>query len=219
MSLEARLDRLHADVRRSVWLQRFTVLARVLLAAGFIPPGLTKLAGHPFTVLGSDSPIGVFFDAFFQAHAFYAFVGAMQVLAGVLLLAPRTATLGAVLYLPIISNIFVLTVAMHFRGTWAIAGLMTLACLWLLAWDYDRLKPILPFRREPGPEAEPGRLPAVLAYVLLAGGLIGVMLRARGLFGSGALPVFGGMLLAAPLLYGLARLRRRRAVRLGDGNG
>ena len=210
MSLEARLDRLHARACRSVWLQRFTVLTRVLLAAGFIPPGLTKLAGHRFTLLGPDDPVGYFFDAFFQAGAFYGFVGAMQVLAGVLLLVPRTATLGAVLYLPIISNIFVITVAMHFRGTWAIAGLMTLACLWLLAWDYDRLKPLLPFRTGARPEAEPGRLPAVLALATLVGGMGGVAFVAAGLLAAHTLPLFGSMVLAAALLYGLARLRRRR---------
>ena len=56
---------------------------------------------------------------------------------------PRTATLGAVVYFPIILNIFVVTVSLHFRGTWMITGLMLLACIYLLCWDYDKLKVLL----------------------------------------------------------------------------
>ena len=52
------------------------------------------------------------------------------------------------LYLPIIVNIFVITVAMQFRGTWVIVGAMLLANLYLLAWDYDRLRTVL-FRDPP----------------------------------------------------------------------
>ncbi|MEM1042372.1 MAG: hypothetical protein AAGI91_07040 [Bacteroidota bacterium] len=219
MSLETRLDRTHARIHRSVWLQRFTVGTRVLLAAGFIPPGLTKLAGHRFTQMSVETPIGYFFDAFFQAGAFYAFVGAMQVLAGVLLLVPRTATLGAVLYLPIITTISVITWSMGFRGTWAVTGLMTLACLWLLAWDYDRVKPILPFASAARPDAVPGRAAATLAYLLLAGGLVGAMLKMRGLAPVGAMPVFGAMVLAAAVCYGVAWRQRRKAsaVRAAEG--
>ena len=144
------LDRLHARIVRSRALQRFTAFTRVLLAAGFIPPGLTKVLGHRFTSLPASDPVGAFFDAFFQAQAFYVFVGLAQVTAGLLLLWPRTATLGAVVYFPIILNVAVITVAVGFTGTWVIAGLMTLACLWLLVWDYDRLRAILPARRTVG---------------------------------------------------------------------
>jgi hypothetical protein len=61
-----------------------------------------------------------------------------------LLLIPRTALLGAICYFPIILNICVLTYAVRFEGT-RIATLMLLANLFLLAWDYDRLRHVLPF--------------------------------------------------------------------------
>ena len=141
------LDRLHARLVRSRGLQRFTAFTRVLLAVGFVPPGMTKVLGHRFTQLPTSHPVGSFFEAFFQAHAFYVFVGAAQVLAALLLLWPRTATLGAVLYFPIILNIAVITLAVGFEGTWVITVLMTLACLWLLVWDYDRLRVLLPRRQ------------------------------------------------------------------------
>ena len=152
------LDRLHARLVRSRLLQRFTAFTRVLLAVGFIPPGLKKLTGEPFTQLPVSHPVGYFFDAFFQATEFYVFVGLAQVVAALLLLWPRTATLGAVLYFPIILNIAVVTVAIGFQGTWLITILMTLACLWLLVWDYDRLKAILPSRRAGGAGVQRARI-------------------------------------------------------------
>jgi hypothetical protein len=60
-----------------------------------------------------------------------------------LLLIPRTATLGALLYFPVILNIFIITVSLRFTGTWAITGLMLLANLFLVCWDYDKWKGIL----------------------------------------------------------------------------
>ena len=150
-SLEATLDPVHAAARCSRWLGRFAVLNRVLLAAAFLPAGLTKLLGHRFTSLGVDTPVGYFIDAFYRAGGWYHFVGAAQVLAAVLLLLPWTGTLGAVLYFPIITNIFVITVAVGFQGTPFITGPMSLACLYLLAWDYHRWKGILFADAAPAP--------------------------------------------------------------------
>lgn len=144
------LDILHARAVRSRLLQRFTAFTRVLLAVGFLPPGLKKLLGQPFTVLPTTHPVGYFFDAFFQAEAFYVFVGLGQVIAALFLLVPRTATLGAVLYFPIILTITVVTWSIGFAGTQWITLLMTLACLWLLLWDYDRLRALLPVRLAAG---------------------------------------------------------------------
>jgi uncharacterized membrane protein YphA (DoxX/SURF4 family) len=149
LRLEERLDRWHAWARSKRRLDYFTWFTRILLAAGFIPPGLKKVVGEPFTVLGPDTAVGYFFDALHQAGWYYAFIGWGQVIAGLLLLLPRTATLGAVLYFPIILNIWAITVAVGFRGTWVITSLMLLANVYLLCWDYDRLKGILPWGGAP----------------------------------------------------------------------
>lgn len=143
------LDRLHARLVRSRSLQRFTAFTRVLLAVGFLPPGLKKLTGEPFTQLPTTHPVGYFFDAFFQAQGLYVFVGAVQVAAALLLLHPRTATLGAVLYAPVIATITAVTWSIGFEGTMWVTAAMSLACLWLLVWDYSRLKVILPTRTVP----------------------------------------------------------------------
>jgi hypothetical protein len=145
-SVASSLDSLHARIVRSRFLVVCTAVTRVLLALAFLPSGLVKALGHRFTTLPLADPVGYFFDGFFSATGYYRFVGIMQLAAAALLLLPWTATLGALLYLPIIVNIFVITVAVGFGGTQVIAGLMLLANLYLLCWDYDRWKDLLPRR-------------------------------------------------------------------------
>lgn len=134
------LDQLHQTVQHYRWSIWFTRLTRVLLALGFLPSDLTKLLGNRFTSLSPDTPIGYFFEALYQTGAYWRFIGAAQLLAAILLLIPVTTTLGAVLYFPIILNIFIITISLHFRGTPVITGLMLLGSLYLLCWDYNKLK-------------------------------------------------------------------------------
>ena len=63
----------------------------------------------------------------------------MQVLAAVLLLVPRTATLGAVLFLPVVGSILLITVGVGFGLTAVVVAGMLLAVAWLLCWDADRI--------------------------------------------------------------------------------
>ena len=165
------VDRLHARVVRSRVLAVFTAITRVLLALAFLPSGLVKALGQRFTTLPVTDPVGYFFDGFFSAAGYYQFVGIMQLTAATLLLLPWTATLGAVVYLPIIVNIFVITVSVGFGGTAVITGLMLLGNIYLLCWDYDRWRDLLP-RRSDGRHLG---LASTLAFSLSAlAGLIGV---------------------------------------------
>jgi hypothetical protein len=144
MRLESFLDRLHARAVTSRWLVLFTAGTRALLALAFLPSGLTKVVGHRFTTLPTTDPVGYFFDAFFRTGGFYHFVGVAQLLAALLLLHPSTSALGVAIYFPITLNIFVITLAVDFAGTEVVTGLMTLACLYLMCWHYDRWKTLLP---------------------------------------------------------------------------
>jgi hypothetical protein len=200
VSLADGLDRLHARVVRSRLLVLFTAVTRVLLALAFLPSGLVKLTGERFTTLPVTTPVGLFFDGFFAAPEFYRFVGAAQLAAALLLLLPWTAALGAALYLPIIVNIFVITIAVDFRGTQVVSGLMLLANVYLLAWDYDRWKGLLP--RSPGPR----HLAAAPTFGLMAAaccGFFGVTrLHLARLRHAPMLP--WALLVAAAALAGLA---------------
>jgi len=143
MSLLANIDHFYDECKRNQWLRYFAVFCRVALALGFIPSGIVKVMGERFTALPSNHPLGHYFDALHLTGFYYTFIGVSQLTAALLLLIPRTTLLGAILYLPIILNICVLTYATRFEGT-RIATLMLLANLYLLWWDYARLKYVLP---------------------------------------------------------------------------
>ncbi|TGE27194.1 hypothetical protein [Hymenobacter metallicola] len=147
MSLYSILDRIHAQAKQSRLLRDFAVFNRIALAAGFLPSGYVKIAGERFTNLPVCHPMGHYLDAFYQTGYYYTFVGIMQILAACLLLVPRTAMLGAFIYFPIILNICILSLAVRFEGSLITSPLMVLANLYLLCWDYDKLKFILPFYR------------------------------------------------------------------------
>jgi uncharacterized membrane protein YphA (DoxX/SURF4 family) len=121
----------------------FTWITRVLLAVAFLPSGLVKLQGERFTRLGIDTPVGFFFEAFYRSGFYWNFLGAAQLLAAALILIPRTRVLGALVYFPIILNIFLITVSMHFQGTPVITGLMLLGSIWLLVWDARVLRSVV----------------------------------------------------------------------------
>jgi hypothetical protein len=143
MKLETALDNLHARMTSSKILQILTAFTRILLFIGFTPPSIKKILHQPFTSLPDSNPVGHYFNALLGTGFYYEFIGWGQLSAAVLLLFPRTAHLGALMFFPIILNIAVLTNAVGFAGTWLLTIFMTLAATWLVAWDYDRLKPIL----------------------------------------------------------------------------
>lgn len=136
------LDNFHQKIYDKKIFVLFTRATRILLFLGFLPSGLKKLLGERFTLLGVDTPVGFFFEALYQTGFYWNFLGLIQLIAGILLLIPRTSFFGALLYLPIIINIFIIVVSMHFTGTPYIAGLMLLANLYLIFWDYKKVKSI-----------------------------------------------------------------------------
>jgi hypothetical protein len=62
------------------------------------------------------------------------------------------ATIGAILYFPIILNICLLSLSVRFDGSLLTSPWMTIACLYLLCWDYDKFKLIFPFNRTAMPK-------------------------------------------------------------------
>lgn len=146
MGFTQSLDAFHARAKQNRWLRYFAVFNRIILAIGFIPPGITKIIGERFTDLNNNHPMGHYLEALHHTGYYYTSLGVLQVLAGVLLLIPRTVTLGAMIYFPIILNICILTFAVRFDGSLFTAPLMTLSCLFLLCWNYDKIKYILPFK-------------------------------------------------------------------------
>jgi len=142
-----RFEELYHEAKSDKWFQNFAVFCRIALAASFIPAGYIKIIGERFAAgLPSNNPLGHYFDALQLTGYYYTFIGIVQIIVAILLLIPRTSLIGALMYFPIIVNICVLTYATRFDGTRGVT-MVVLASLFLLIWDYDRLKHILPFKQ------------------------------------------------------------------------
>ena len=146
MNTLTRLEQFYYEAKGNKWFHYFTIFCRVALALGFIPSGIVKIMGERFTALPANHPLGHYFDALYQTGYYYTFIGVAQLAIALLLFIPRTALLGAILYFPLILNICILAYAVRFEGT-RITTLMVLANLYLLCWDYNRIKYILPFKQ------------------------------------------------------------------------
>jgi hypothetical protein len=137
------LSSIYVRIRTFYTLNLLVWLTRYLLAFAFIPSGMKKILGQRFTSIGTDNPIGYFFEALFRSGMYWNFLGWGQLIAAGLMMTQLFSTLGNLLYFFIITNIFFITVSMHFTGTWLIALLMLFASTCLLLWDANRLQYII----------------------------------------------------------------------------
>lgn len=172
------LSSLQRWVRSRPVLYRLTLGTRLLLAVGFIPTGAVKLLGRRFTTMGPESDIGGFFETLYRSGPYWRFLGLAQVVAGLLVLSRTTATLGALAFFAIMLNVFVITISYDFRGTPVVTGLMLLATVYLLLWDYHRLRGLFGLGAEgaPEPPPEPGLKDTVERGVYVAGLVFGLAL-------------------------------------------
>ncbi len=137
------LSSIYVRVRTYYPLNLMVWLTRYLLAFAFIPSGMKKVLGQRFTSIGTDNPIGYFFEALFRTGMYWNFLGWGQLIAAILMMTQLFSTLGNLIFFFIVSNIFIITVSMHFTGTWLIALLMLFASTCLLLWDANRLQYII----------------------------------------------------------------------------
>ena len=150
-----RMEEIYYEAKGDKWFKGFAVFCRIALATSFLIAGYVKVIGERFAAgLPHNNPLGHYFDALQLTGYYYTFIGIAQIIIAILLLIPRTSLLGALMYFPVIVNICVLTYSTRFDGTRGIT-MIFLASLFLLVWDYDRLKHILPFKQ---PKTEPPML-------------------------------------------------------------
>lgn len=185
-------EKFYLTIKGNWWYWLFSIFCRLALAYAFIVAGMVKILGERFASgLSEIHPMGAYLVALHHTGYYYTFIGIAQVVAAVLLLIPRTVALGAVLYFPIIVNIWLLSFAVRFEGSFVTAPLMVLANVYLLVWNYDRLRYILPISKfsDLGIVQKPGKFnknfPSLffLGVVLI---VIGTIAFAR--FGYDAMP-------------------------------
>jgi hypothetical protein len=215
MRFEHILDGLHVSVTRRRYLQLFTAFTRVLLAIGFIPPSIPKILHRPFTILPDSHPVGHYFNALYQTGFYYEFIGWTQLIAALLLLFPRTAHIGALMFLPIIANIAVLTTSVGFVGTWLITILMCLAAAWLVAWEYDRLKTIVFYQRSERTRAVRFQFLGIPLFFAIGGVGMALLWKIIGLGNFSNYFNVGLLLAGTGFVFGLAVALHYRFMRVG----
>lgn len=106
--------------------------------------GFAKINGSQFTVLDSEltKPLGqvsgfwLTWYYFGYSTVYGTFIALLEVVAGVLLIVPRTALLGALLLLPLATNIVLIDVFYGVDIGGLLAGLVLLLCVWLTLAPY-----------------------------------------------------------------------------------
>jgi uncharacterized membrane protein YphA (DoxX/SURF4 family) len=216
----ALIDRLR--VQR--WANLVVVNLRIAIGFAFVPAGLKKLLGQPFTDSGKRGPFHDFLDAFLATGGFYRFVGVLQLVAAVLLMTQRYATVGAALALPIATAIAAFCWSTTAGiPTIAVTSLMAAGLAGLLVWDLHAWRSVFE-ERAPAPRS-PGAMPidrrvwawcgvAVLAtYVGLCVVLGEVYRPRRPTPDSPAYYVLPAIALMPAAAWAIERRRRRRDAR------
>lgn len=128
-------------------LKRFqilTIFTRYLLGIAFAWASIFKIKGIRFTPESAENaPINSLphlLEAMYRSGFYWYFIGWGQFIAGFLIMSQIFSTLGAVVYFPIMLSIFVLTTYFQSPGILTVTSLMLLANIYLLLWDWNRLK-------------------------------------------------------------------------------
>ncbi len=148
MISEIKLDQVYHAIKTNRWHRYFYIFCRISLAIGFVAAGIVKIQDERFASgLSVIHPMGTYLEALHHTGYYYTFIGIAQVVAALLLLFKRTALLGAIVYFPIILNIWILSLAVRFDGSFVSSTWMVFANLYILCYNYDRLKFI--FKKDP----------------------------------------------------------------------
>ncbi|MGV0745365.1 DoxX family protein [Mycolicibacterium sp. XJ870] len=142
------------------WFLTFLRLgvAGQMLFYGFAKLIPTQMPAPPLTALlrpfGDFSPASVLWLQVGSSHPYEMMLGAVEVLAGVLLFVPRTATLGALLGLTSMAQVFLLNMTFDVPVK-ILSGHLLLISLVVLAPQLDRLTNLLVLQRPSEPASQP----------------------------------------------------------------
>jgi len=203
------------NLKERIWIQVFIIYTRYLIGGAFVFASLIKIKGNRFTgESGASNPIHSawhFFETMYQSGLYWKFIGVSQLVAGLLLMTQKYSKLGALLNLPIILNIFIITISYYFAYTPIITGLMLLANVILILWEWDELKILfnLPPITDKYMRLEKDRLWQVTGLILFTFTVIYRISVEKYNFGFWFITCFIAGIIA--LLVGLKREKKRKS--------
>lgn len=134
-----RMKKIVTLLQTSRFVKLAVIYLRYFIGFAFVFSSFVKIKGERFTTISVTEPVGYFFEALYQSGFYWNFLGWSQFIAGTLLMTQRFATVGAMIFLPIILNVFMITHCIDFgMGTPIITTLMLMASIFLLLWDYKK---------------------------------------------------------------------------------
>jgi uncharacterized membrane protein YphA (DoxX/SURF4 family) len=157
-------------------IRGFSIFIRLALAAQMFEYGVTKVIPNQFRApplvtlvqpVGNQTLEGILW-AFHRVppQGYEIFLGCAELLGGILLLVPRTATLGALICLADMTQVFILNMTYDI-GLKQVSFHLVLLSLFLLSADYARLANL--FFLERASEASPRSSRAVLGLQMVLG--------------------------------------------------
>lgn len=141
------MDKLISSLKQITIFQIFTISLRYLLGGSFVYASIFKIEGIRFAPeSGESAPINSlahFLETMYQANLYWSFIGWGQLTIGFLMMSQTFSTVGAVAFLPMILNILIITVSFGSNNILIITSLMLLGNIYLLFWDWSKLKFII----------------------------------------------------------------------------
>ena len=138
------MEDLISKIKQYRLFQFFTIALRYLLGSSFVFASIFKIQGIRFTPASAENkPINStdhFFEVLYQSGFYWNFIGWGQLIVGFLLMSQIYSTIGAVAFFPIMLNIFVITISFDSTHILIITFLMLLSSIYLLIWDWNKLK-------------------------------------------------------------------------------
>lgn len=138
------MEKFLANLKSYKGFQLLTIFTRYLLGTAFVWASILKIKGIRFEPQsGEHAPIhslSHLLESMYQSGFYWSFIGWGQFLAGFLIMSQVFSTLGAVVYFPIMLSIFMLTTAFEAPIFVVMTSSMLLANIYLLLWDWNRIK-------------------------------------------------------------------------------
>jgi hypothetical protein len=195
------------------WFRLFIrlALAGQMIAYGFVKvipiqmlyPSLFRLV-QPY---GSFSPMGVLWNFMGSAPAYQIFAGLAEIAAGLLLIFPRTATLGALISLADMTQVFTLNMTYDVPAKLLAFHLILLSCF-LLAPDVPRLVRFLLLNRATSPSTQAQLFRGVRANRIALAAQIIFGLWLAGLYCHECWTIWGILNGPLPPTYGIWEVRQ-----------
>jgi uncharacterized membrane protein YphA (DoxX/SURF4 family) len=128
------------ELKKNKFLVLLYWSARIGMGLTFIISGIRKLPGVKFTTLPIDNPVGFYFEAMHSTGFYWNFIGSFQILIGILIFFNRFVVISSLLMMPVVINIFLVSIALNMKGTPIITSAMILGNLLLLTWHIKNYK-------------------------------------------------------------------------------